>query len=332
VDLGLIYTRHCNAQCTHCATDCGPYTRQTLPLQKVLALMSEAAALTPPGEALNFSLSGGEPFLDLDYLVTVVSHGTQLGGTVSCVTNASWASSDARAAAIVARIRAAGLTRLAASTSRYHQRYVPIARVRRALTLARDAGMMTLLKIAYTVQDEDAGMIGTWSDFVGAEALQTFPVVPYLRNGGTIGGGELVRSAGLPAGRCPAPSLTVREDGRAYTCCTPGAFETLLQAGDVFESGLQDIVDRFHFEPVFQLLREQGPAFIANHASARGGKERLRPAYGDECDLCAHIASDPVLAGYARDCAAEYRRKWAQALVEKVQKSAVFNQSGGSHD
>ena len=331
MELGLIYTRHCNAQCTHCATDCGPYTRQTLPLQKVLALMSEAAQLTPPGEPLNFSLSGGEPFLDLDYLIRVVSHGTALGATVSCVTNAYWASSDRKAGDIVRQVRAAGLTRLAASTSRYHQRYVPIERVRRALTHARGAGMMTLLKVAYTVQDEHAGLIGEWSGFVGAEALQTFPVVPYLRDGGIIGGDELARSAGLPAGRCPAPSLTVREDGRAYTCCTPGAFEPLLQAGDVFESGLQDIVDRFHFEPVFQVLRERGPAYIAKYAAARGGKERLRPAYGDECDLCAHLASDPALAAYARECAGRYREKWARDMVQKLQQESVDSQPGGSH-
>jgi len=318
MELGLILTQRCNAQCTHCATDCGPYHTQTLAIEKVAALMDDAARLTPAGERLDFSLSGGEPFLDLDYLIAIVKYGSSLGATVSCVTNAFWASSDLKAQAIVARVRSAGLTRIAASTSRFHQRFVPIERVQRALSAARVAGIYTLLKVAYCAEDTEEGLVQHWEEFVGADSLQAFPIAPYLRRGAGLPETSFVKVTGLPEGRCPSPSLTIREDGRAYTCCTPGAFEPLLQLGSIHDNSLEDIVAEFQFGLVLQVLREAGPRYFAEYAVARGQGSRLRNTYVDECDLCAHIASDPALSRTARTCARQYRKDWASRIVESL--------------
>jgi pyruvate-formate lyase-activating enzyme len=318
MEIGLSLTQRCNAQCTHCATDSGPSKERALGIETIFALMDEAARLTPQGEKLDFSLTGGEVFLNLEYLIDVVRHAAGLGGRISCVTNAYWASSDQKAEAISVRVRNAGLTALAASTSRYHQRFVPIDRVRRALSAARAAGMLTLLKIAYTVPDLEDGLVDEWGAFVGADQLQTFAVVPYLREGGEIPPEHYVRVSGLPSGTCPAPSLSVREDGAAYTCCTPGAFQPLLRVGNVFSDSLREIVARFHFDPMLQALREKGPAYFAHYAIARGQGARLRDGYADECDLCAHIISDPVLAQCAQDSAREYRMSWASRISTQM--------------
>lgn len=237
---------------------------------------------------------------------------------MGCVTNAFWASSDQKAQAIIARVREAGLAGIAASTSRYHQRFVHIERVKRALNAARAAGMSTMLKIAFSARDEADGLVHEWSDFVGADVVQIFPVVPYLRQGAELAPEDYVRVPGLPEGRCPAQSLTVREDGAAYACCTPGAFEPLLRVGNVFDCSLEDIVDQYQFDPVLQALLERGPVQFARHAMAHGEGARLRRSYADECDLCAHIASDPVLAKCARDSAQQFRKQWAERIADAM--------------
>jgi len=322
MNIGLLLTKRCNAQCAHCATDSGPYQTQALPTQKVLSVMNEAAKRLPAGESLLFGVSGGEAFLDLEQLVEVIRHGVGLGATVTCVTNAYWATSDSKAQAIVARVREAGLTHLAASTSRYHQRFIPIERVKRALSAARAAGINTLLKIVYSGPDQKEGLVQRWADFVGADALQAFPVVPYLRRGGELPLEHYVRTPGLPKGRCPSPALTVREDGAAFNCCTPGGFEALLQVGNVFDCSLDALVDRYHFDPVFQVLRERGPIHFARHAIRNGDGGRLRSAYADVCDLCAHVASDATLAKLARDSAKTYRSRWAKRVAGKMRANA----------
>jgi hypothetical protein len=269
-----------------------------------------------------FGLSGGEAFLDLEQLVNVIRHGVGLGATVTCVTNAYWATSDSKAQAIVARVREAGLTHLAASTSQYHQRFIPIERVKRALSAARAVGINTLLKVVYSAPDQQEGLIQQWANFVGADALQAFPVVPYLRQGGELPSDHYVRDPGLPKGPCPSPVLTVREDGAAFNCCTPGGFEALLQVGNVFDHSLDTLVDRYQFDPTFQVLRERGPIHFARHAIKNGEGGRLRSAYADVCDLCAHVASDPTLAKLARESAGTYRSRWATRVAEKMRENA----------
>ncbi len=329
MELGFLLTQRCNAQCTHCATDCGPHQNRTLPLQKVLALMDEAAQLTSAGERVDFSLSGGEVFLDLEQLVKIIRHGVNLKGSMGCVTNAFWASSDQRSQTIIARMREAGLTCLAVSTSRYHQRFVRLERVRRAVVAARAAGLTTVLKIAFSLRDKDEGLVDQWAEFVGADKLQAFPVLPYVRQGADLPQAHYVRAPGLPEGRCPSPSLTVREDGAAFTCCTPGAFEPLLQVGNVFDCSLEEIVERYHFDPVLQVLRERGPIHFARYAIAHGKGARLRRSYAGECDLCAHIASAPALTSCARASAREFRKHWAERLVAAMRVTAAPDNNRG---
>jgi hypothetical protein len=323
MDIALMLTRRCNAQCTHCSTDCGPAHRQALSSSKVFELMDEAARLTPPGEQPIFRLSGGEPFLDLGQLLAIIRKGVAAGGTVSCVSNAFWASSDEKAAAVVRQVREAGLVSLAVSTSRYHQQYVKIERVRRAVAAAREAGLHTQLKIAYSAQDRQEGLVRAWSRLVGADETQKIPLVPHLRDGASLPEQHYPRRRGLPRGPCPAALLTVREDGAAYTCCTPGGYEPLLQVGNVYESPLDSIRDRFRFDPLLQVLRERGPGHLARRAIAAGHGERLRSSYSDVCELCTHIASDPVLSQCAGEGAQAYRKQWARRVARNMRRRAA---------
>ncbi len=316
MDLALILTARCNASCTHCCSDSGPHKREALATGNVLALMDEAARLTPPGERLHFGLTGGEPFLDLAQLAELIRHGMALGALMTCVTNGFWASSEAKADAVIRRIRESGLEHLGVSTSRYHQQFVPLERVGRAVFAAKQHGMTTQLKIAYSAADQDGGLVAKWSEAVGADEVHSFPLVPYLRQGASLPESDYVRSPGLPEGRCPASILTVRENGAAYTCCNPGGTSPLLEVGNVLESGLAATLDRYRFEPVLQVLRGAGPAYLARAAVAAGHGSRLREAYAEQCDLCAHIASDPVLSAIARDAARDYRKQWADSILD----------------
>jgi MoaA/NifB/PqqE/SkfB family radical SAM enzyme len=327
MDLSIALTKRCNAQCTHCATNCGPRQKQSLATSTVFELMNEAAKRTPAGEILYFGLTGGEAFLDLEQLIEVIRHGVGLGGRVSCVTNAFWASSEEKAQTVAARVREAGLADLAVSTSQYHQSFVKIERVKRAVAAANRIGLNTTLKIAYTVQDEEDGRVQQWADFVGAQSLQIFPVVPFLRQGAALPAEHYVRTPGLPKGRCPSSLLTFREDGAAYGCCTPGGFEPMLHVGNVLDSSFDDILDRYHFDPVLQTLRERGPIHFARHAIAQGEGGRLRSGYADVCDLCAHIASDPALTNCARDSAQAFRTEWADRIAHAMRVKAS---EGGS--
>lgn len=321
MDVGLLITARCNAQCTHCATTCGPARTEVLPRNRLFSLMDEAAAIRlelGDAEPLHFSLSGGEVFLDFEQLLEVAAHGKQLGGTVSCVTNAYWATSDERARAMIRALKQAGLTQLAASTSRFHQRYVKLERVRRALLLAKEAGLRTCLKCAQTVSDKQDGWAEAFAKSVAPDETEIFPIVPPLRDGGVLPDHEFIREKGLPKGRCPIPVITVREDGKAYTCCTPGGFEEFLSLGNVFEHSLEGTYRLFHLQGRQRILRFHGPAFFAKALVEKGKGHRLRSAYASVCDLCSHIASDPEMAAAATETAQAYEREFVESLFSEI--------------
>jgi MoaA/NifB/PqqE/SkfB family radical SAM enzyme len=283
--------------------------------------MDEAAAIRlelGDAEPLHFSLSGGEVFLDFEQLLEVAAHGKQLGGTVSCVTNAYWATSDERARAMIRALKQAGLTQLAASTSRFHQRYVKLERVRRALLLAKEAGLRTCLKCAQTVSDKQDGWAEAFAKSVAPDETEIFPIVPPLRDGGVLPDHEFIREKGLPKGRCPIPVITVREDGKAYTCCTPGGFVPFLELGNVHDTGLAEIRERYYLGGKQQLLFKKGPIHFARRAIAQGQGHLLRDAYAGICDLCAHIATDPQLSALAEAEGEAHERRQMRKLFGDV--------------
>ena len=311
MNLAFIVTARCNAQCAHCSSGCGPDQSRELPTQRILRLMDEAAALEPDAP-LSFGITGGEPFLDLARLLTIVAHGARVGGSVSCVTNAFWASSDERARKTLASLQQAGLATLGVSTSRFHERYVKRSRVERALDCARELGIRTVLKVA--VSRSDGAELEAWARRARADTVEVFPVLPYLRDGQQWEDGEFVRAPGLPEGRCPSARVTVREDGAVLTCCHPGAESDFLRLGTAGEDPLGELYDRFHLQGQQQLLRRKGPIHFARGIQAAGLGHLLRPAYASVCDLCAHIAREPRLARVAADMAQEFEREEMHTL------------------
>ncbi|MFA5941168.1 MAG: radical SAM protein [Sinimarinibacterium sp.] len=314
--LGLIISNRCNARCTHCSTSCGPSRSDHLPDADIFELMNQAVRLAQ-NQLVEFLLSGGEPFLDLERLLHLVRHGHSLGAGVTCVTNGYWAASDAKARALLGAVREAGLNVLAVSTSRFHQQFVNKQRVERVLRLSREIGLPCALKYARTASDaESPDEVQHWATAAGAHTVQDFPIIPYLSAGASLPDDDYLRQPGLPEGGCPAALLTVREDGEAFMCPQPGAQNPLLALGNAQRTGLARIRSRHYLGGAQQLLRNHGPIHFAREIQARGLSHRLRAAYAGVCDLCAHIASDPEMAVIAAECAQTYAAEQLSGIAD----------------
>jgi MoaA/NifB/PqqE/SkfB family radical SAM enzyme len=295
MEIALVLTWKCNASCGHCSTSCGPYRPESLHKEEILRLMSEAA-LIDDGEPLYFHLTGGEPFLNFDLLLETVRHGASLQGEVSCVTNAYWAKSAEVARQKLGALREAGLTALAVSISRFHQRYVPLRYVRLALEAAASVGLSTELKGAVTTSDlQPGGLRDQWKSQLDADEINIFPVVPYLRSGVTLPEEEYYREPGLPPQVCPEEILCVEPDGAAMSCCGQAPSTLFLKLGNIRENSLDTLHQRFNEAGRQRILRERGPIAFAQAAIAAGLGHRLREGYAGPCDLCVHIGADPEL-------------------------------------
>ncbi len=318
----LILTSRCNAACTHCTSSCGPQRTESLTRADVFRLMDESAAIDD-GKPLLFDLTGGEPFLDFDLLLAVVEYGSSLGAQLSCVTNGYWATSDEVAATKLTALKRAGLSHLSGSVSRFHQAYVPLKRVRRALTIASELGLKTELKGAVTPRDLESGAaFEDWKAQLTADVINIFPLYSKLREGASLPDQDYWREAGLPSQPCPGPVVCIEPDGRACSCAGPSfSFVTL---GNVHETSLDEIHRRFKQAGKQTILREHGPIHFAAGAIAAGEGHRLRDAYAGPCDLCVHIGTDPQLRAVAERMSRQ-RQLSQEALVDSARHPTTLS-------
>jgi hypothetical protein len=114
----------------------------------------------------------------------------------------------------------------------------------------------------------------------------------------------------------------VTETGAAYACCVPGAFAPALELGRVPELSLQDLRDRSLLGGVQQILRTEGPIALARAAQAAGLGSRLRGGYQGVCDLCTHLATDPVLSRVVSEAGNALEASQAEALLQRVASAA----------
>lgn len=311
MNLAIVLLARCNASCTHCSENYGPRRSESLRKEDIFRLMDEAAAIDD-GLPLRFDITGGEPFLDFELLTAVIAYGARLGGSLSCVTNAIWAVTAERSLSKLTILRNAGLASLAVSVSRFHQQFVPLDRVRHALSSARTLGMYTELKGAVTKADLEAtGSLATWQKTLDADNINIFPVLPQLRQDAVLPDDEYYREDGLPLQKCPGAVVCVGASGKVSSCCAPGFGSSFLTIGDALAMPLADIHRNFRERGKQRILREAGPIRFAVGAIAAGLGTHLRSAYAGPCDLCLHIGTNEELRAVAERMSARFEEDTA---------------------
>lgn len=301
MNLLIILLARCNAACHHCSENYGPHRAEALSKPDIFRLMEEAAAIDD-GTPLEFDLTGGELFVNFKLLLEVVERGAMLGAKVSCVTNAYWARNLEVTTEKLSQLKRAGLSSLAVSVSRFHQRYIPLTHARRVLEIAGQLGLSTELKGAVTLSDLGPnGALEEWKRALDASMINIFPVLPQLRNGAELPEDEYYRQPGLPPQRCPGAALRIDFNGVATSCCAPGANESFLEVGNAHSMPLADIYRNFRENKCQRILRDYGPIYFARAAIVAGQGQRLRSGYAGPCDLCLHVRRDPELRSIAEN-------------------------------
>ncbi len=82
------------------------------------------------------SLTGGEPFYNIDYLKKIAAFGETCGLLVSAVTNAFWATTREEAVRVLREL--SSIKMLAISTDVYHQESIPFERIKNAIFAAKE--------------------------------------------------------------------------------------------------------------------------------------------------------------------------------------------------
>jgi len=274
----LLLTYKCNASCEHCFLNCGPGRSGTIPIDLVRKYAGDAADAPYVN---HFFIEGGEPFLHPGLLREAVGEIIGRGYWLGVLTNAFWASSDARASEVLEPLAAAGLGSLGISTDAWHERFVPVEYAERAARIAGGLGIDADLMVCSggpggeTVIDrlrEDgfdaytSGVVCRGRASVSAECqVNNHPWDRLTECSASFGGNSRVH---------------LGPDGHIHLC------QGLLTGFDARNEPLADIFARFDpaAHPLAAALERGGPAALADLAMEHGYKPRA--GYTDGCQLC----------------------------------------------
>ena len=245
------------------------------------------------------SLTGGEPFYDIEKLRVISDYADAQGLYVSAVTNAYWASTPEKAADILAGLPA--IRMLSLSTDVYHQRFIPFQNIRNAIEAMQD--LEKLYTVALCMEDvNDPAFQSIHRELLSVTTEErifsaiTFPVGRAMKH---VDPGRYPMSTEIPVSACVAcSSPIIFHDGRVVACIGPLidlAYPHAMVLGNLREENLQSILDRAQMNPILHAIRVWGPRRLIQILQEAGYGSLLAENYveGSICSACYQMFANP---------------------------------------
>ncbi len=134
---GLILSYKCSSSCRHCIYASSPRWKDWMSEPDLEHYLDQIRQFAPAQHGLH--LAGGEPFLDFDLTLRTVELCIEYDVPLQYVeTSASWCENDDLTYYQLNLLRESGLPAILISVSPFHNEFIPLERIHRAITIARE--------------------------------------------------------------------------------------------------------------------------------------------------------------------------------------------------
>jgi hypothetical protein len=294
---GVIVNYHCVSRCGHCLYNCGPHrSRHYLSAERAEEIFGRIEVLG----CRSVHIGGGEPLLDPDGLLAVLSAARRAGMGIDYVeTNSAWYVDKARAVSMLADLRAGGLPTLLVSISPFHNAYIPFARVRGVIEACRETGVQVFPWVKAFVRDLDhlgvreAHTMEEFEARFGPGYLQRIPDRYWIHLGGraletfrnvypTYAVDDILDRRPLSCARALSDTSHFHIDleGRYIPGLCAGLAVAMEDLGGLLPSGKYPLLER---------LVSNGVRGLYDLACQDFGYRPQREDYLNHCDLCTDI-------------------------------------------
>ncbi len=299
--LSFMLTYRCTNSCQHCIVEAGPDRNGKMALGSALGWIDEAAA--DRGKRIRqLTLTGGEPFYDLQTLAIVTDHAASAGLFVAAETNAYWASSLEKAFETLCELPAIG--KITIGTDVFHQDGIPIDHIHNAVIAAGLLGRQFDISVTVGNGDQEAiqPIISRLSRIIDRGRIHINVTLPVGRARQLPRRLTRLTSTKPDASACPnIASPVIFPDGRVMACMGvrpshPNSCPLCL--GNLHKERLAGLLDRIETDPLLQLLGTWGPHRLLSIMKSRGYGDRLPVTFlrGSRCNICHKLFSDRKLA------------------------------------
>jgi MoaA/NifB/PqqE/SkfB family radical SAM enzyme len=331
INMGLLMTYRCQVACSHCLVSAGPHRKEEIALEEALDWVEQVAKYRN-GHIWNLSLTGGEPFCCLEKLKKVVEFATELGLSVSVVSNAFWAENPREAILVLRELK--GLKHIRFSYDAYHQRVIPFEKVRNAILAAQECGLPCSVGIVTEDENspEHAAMLARLNEIISRENIEQRMTIPAGRAETEIDASRHLTSNTPCQLRCDwAGTPVILPNGQITACC--GALLALrnhhpLILGNLRQASLCKILDRAETNYILHTLRLRGPNKLVSMIRQTELKSELPEKFiqNEICDPCYRIMSSPKLIEWLDQLAKqpEYQKTVAHGRAYHLKETEML--------
>lgn len=321
-NIGLVVTYKCQVTCPHCIIEASPHRKEKMLLNDALNWIRQIANYRN-GYIKVLSLTGGEPFYNMENLKKIATFGEKHGLIVSVVTNAFWAFTREKAVNILKKIPA--IKMLAISTDVYHQKSIPFRRVKNAILAANECDIP--YNIAVCTENENEieykKILNKLQEITETDTITTAVTFPAGRALKKLGELKHHMTKDPPISACSAGSSPIIfPDGRVIACIGPVIELSIshpLVLGTLREKSLHKILDDAELNPILHAIRIWGPKKLISLIQGAGLKHYLPEKYikNSVCNACYNLMSCNKIIEFLTQLANDFdfKKKVAYARV-----------------
>lgn len=334
-NVGLVMTYKCQVSCPHCIIEAGPHRKEKMLLEDTFDWIQQIVDYGN-GCTKVLSLTGGEPFYNIDDLKAISAFGEARGLFVSAVTNAFWASEKETAVNLLRELGA--IKMLSISTDVHHQKHIPFEWVKNAMMAADECGVP--YTVAVCTEDEDdeeyQAIVDKLQESTEMDRILTAITFPAGRALKRLGTSNYKTTKEPPISACAAGgSPIIFPDGRVIACIGPvidlkSPHPLLL--GNLRENSLQEIFDRAETNPILHAIRVWGPKKLISMIEEAGLGQYLPEAYIKDsvCNACYTLMSHGKIVEFLAQLAEDFEfvRRVAYARAYYLHESNMVEYLG----
>ena len=272
-----------------CCNYSGPNRTERMKINDALEYIKQAAEI-----GINaICITGGEPFLYFEDIINIMSFCNNKNIILTCLTNAFWATDNKEAQRIIEKCKESGLSGICISTSDYHQKFVPLDRVKRCIEVSLDNNLKVELRVLI---GSNTLKLKQYKEILDISVKNNFSLKEYpisrVGRGSIMDISEIINTS--IDSNCSSIFKTpvIEPNGDIYACCGIGYKTKPLLVGNLNRQSLSNLLSSMSNNLLYYTISSFGPYSISKMVQENGQELKLDNIHTGICHLCNNLLMD----------------------------------------
>ncbi|MFX1552681.1 MAG: radical SAM protein [Promethearchaeota archaeon] len=292
--LTFLISYKCTNECKHCAIPGSPNQDNiSMKLEDVRRYLEDVTSNYIVDEVGFF---GGEPLLHLNLLVRLIEEVKKFDiPKIGLPTNGYWGKNDSIANKYALKLKEAGLNTIGVSVDTFHQDFIPLDVVKRAMKAAYEVGIEQIYSITQNLGPENIkNSFNEQNKKITEEISKEFEFCQVINSELQVRGraatqlSEYFSMTTIPSDKClifKLPMFMIDPNGWVFHQLCHG-----ICIGNAKENSLSEIIGEFNYRKhpiISKVVSKGGPQNLLEIAIEKGYQPQN--GYADKCHLCYSV-------------------------------------------